>query len=138
MPSVDRLTLAAEALLNGHALPRALVVEAARAELDAARRALAAQRPAPSPAELARAVAARLEHLAQPSLRPVINASGVIIQTNLGRAPLSQAALAAMAAVGAGYSNLEYDLEAGERGFALQPSFSAAVPAHGRPRPRSR
>jgi L-seryl-tRNA(Ser) seleniumtransferase len=52
----------------------------------------------------------------QPSLRPLINATGVIIHTNLGRAPLSAAALSAMQTVGAGYSNLEYDLEAGERG----------------------
>jgi L-seryl-tRNA(Ser) seleniumtransferase len=51
-----------------------------------------------------------------PSLRPVINAIGVIIQTNLGRAPLSEEALAAMAAVSRGYSNLEFELEAGERG----------------------
>ncbi|MCU0493869.1 MAG: L-seryl-tRNA(Sec) selenium transferase [Chloroflexaceae bacterium] len=46
----------------------------------------------------------------------MINGTGVIVQTNLGRAPLSQAALRAMAAVGAGYSNLEFELEAGERG----------------------
>ena len=52
----------------------------------------------------------------QPSLRPVINATGVIINTNLGRAPLSAEAFAAMRAVATGYSNLEYDLEAGERG----------------------
>jgi L-seryl-tRNA(Ser) seleniumtransferase len=115
LPSVEKLAQAAEALLGG-ALPHALVVEAARAELDAARRGLSAQRRAPSPADLARAVAEQLARLAQPSLRPLINASGVIIQTNLGRAPLSAAALAAMEAVGAGYSNLEYDLEAGERG----------------------
>jgi L-seryl-tRNA(Ser) seleniumtransferase len=52
----------------------------------------------------------------EPSLRPVINATGVIIHTNLGRAPLSSAAIEAMAAVSRGYSNLEFDLEAGERG----------------------
>src|SRR5207253_10009807 len=52
----------------------------------------------------------------QPSLRPVINATGVIIHTNLGRAPLSDEAIAAMGAVSRGYSNLEFDLEAGERG----------------------
>jgi L-seryl-tRNA(Ser) seleniumtransferase len=50
------------------------------------------------------------------SLRPVINATGVIVHTNLGRAPLSGAAIDAMAAVSRGYSNLEFDLEAGERG----------------------
>ena len=52
----------------------------------------------------------------EPSLRRVINATGVVIHTNLGRAPLAPSALAAMAAAGAGYSNLEYDIEAGARG----------------------
>src|ERR1051326_5341 len=51
-----------------------------------------------------------------PHLRPVINATGVIINTNLGRAPLSQEALQAVQRVAGGYSNLEYELEAGERG----------------------
>jgi L-seryl-tRNA(Ser) seleniumtransferase len=58
----------------------------------------------------------RLRRLTAPSLRPVINATGVIVHTNLGRAPLSPAALARIAEVGAGYSNLEYDLPAGRRG----------------------
>ena len=51
-----------------------------------------------------------------PSLRPVINATGVIVHTNLGRAPLSPAALARVAEVAGGYCNLEYDLDAGGRG----------------------
>ena len=50
------------------------------------------------------------------SLRPVINATGVVIHTNLGRAPLSDAAIARVAAIARGYSNLEYDLAAGARG----------------------
>ncbi|MGQ9925528.1 MAG: L-seryl-tRNA(Sec) selenium transferase [Chloroflexaceae bacterium] len=119
LPSVDRLILAARAEL-GPATPQALLREAARAELDAARRALqqgmALDPETLSLETLARGVRARVEQWLIPSLRPVINATGVIIQTNLGRAPLSAAALAAMAAVGAGYSNLEYDLERGERG----------------------
>jgi L-seryl-tRNA(Ser) seleniumtransferase len=63
---------------------------------------------------------ARVRHfLAQrmrPSLRPVLNATGVVLHTNLGRAPLPRVALEAIAAVAAGYANLEYDLAAGERG----------------------
>ncbi len=59
---------------------------------------------------------ARAEELLDPSLRPVINATGVILHTNLGRAPLARAARAAVERVAAGYSNLEYDLGAGERG----------------------
>ena len=60
-------------------------------------------------------VAARLRSLVAPRLRRVINASGVILHTNLGRAPLSRAALDAVAAAG-GYSNLELDIDTGRRG----------------------
>jgi len=56
------------------------------------------------------------EDLLQPSLRPVVNATGVILHTNLGRAPLARSARAAVQRVAAGYSNLEYDLAAGGRG----------------------
>ncbi len=69
--------------------------------------------------DLASEVVRSLEDAVAPSLRPVINASGVILHTNLGRAPLSAAALAAMTEVGRGYSNLEFDLDAGERGSRL-------------------
>lgn len=65
---------------------------------------------------LGRAVARRLDDLGRGTLYPVINATGVIIHTNLGRAPLSRAAREAMLEVAAGYCNLEYDLVAGERG----------------------
>ena len=54
--------------------------------------------------------------LAQPSLRPLINATGVVLHTNLGRAPLSEDAIAAMSIISRGYNNLEFDLKAGERG----------------------
>jgi len=62
------------------------------------------------------AAASRLAELFRPSLQPVINATGVIIHTNLGRAPLSDDAIAAMTRIARGYSNLEFDLDAGERG----------------------
>jgi L-seryl-tRNA(Ser) seleniumtransferase len=58
----------------------------------------------------------RARALARPSLRPVINATGVVIHTNLGRAPLGQAAIEHLCAIAGGYSNLEYDLDAGGRG----------------------
>jgi len=67
-------------------------------------------------ASLSGRLARRLERAASPSLVPVINATGVIIHTNLGRAPLSPEAAARVARVASSYSNLEYDLEAGDRG----------------------
>jgi L-seryl-tRNA(Ser) seleniumtransferase len=57
-----------------------------------------------------------LRQAERPALQPVINATGVILQTNLGRAPLSDAAVEQIAAVARGYCNLEFDLETGERG----------------------
>ena len=60
-----------------------------------------------------------MEKWTSPTLVPVINASGVILHTNLGRAPLSNAALKAMATISHGYSNLEFDLETGKRGSRL-------------------
>ena len=58
---------------------------------------------------------AELEKQSQPSLRSVINATGVLLHTNLGRAPLSREALAAVESVSSGYSTLEYDLAKGAR-----------------------
>lgn len=67
------------------------------------------------------ALAAKLETMRAAALQPVVNATGIILHTNLGRAPLSAEALAAVAAVASGYSNLEYDLERGERGSRYSP-----------------
>ncbi len=58
----------------------------------------------------------QIKGLIAPTLRPVINATGVIIHTNLGRAPMSSAAIASVRAAASGYSSLEYDLESGQRG----------------------
>jgi len=116
LPSVDRLlqeeAVAALAARWGHEL----AVEATREVLDAARDAIRGGEPSPQPQALARQVGERLAAKLQPTLRPAINATGVIVHTNLGRAPLSAEARAAMDAVALGYSNLEYDLQAGRRG----------------------
>ncbi len=60
--------------------------------------------------------AAHLEHAFRPSLQPVINATGVVVHTNLGRAPLAEAAIARVAEVARGYATLEYDVARGARG----------------------
>jgi L-seryl-tRNA(Ser) seleniumtransferase len=93
--------------------PRVAVVNAIRAALDDARASEGAPRDNQAWAE---AVGRRLSRIIRPSLRPVINATGVILHTNLGRAPLADAAIDAMSSVARGYSNLEYDIDAGERG----------------------
>jgi L-seryl-tRNA(Ser) seleniumtransferase len=116
LPGVEALTQLLEQRIDGDELPRALLADAARIEIEAARHSIAAGAGAPPVVDLVAGAQRRARALAAPSLRSVVNATGVIIQTNLGRAPLSAAALQAMAEVGAGYSNLEYDLEAGERG----------------------
>jgi L-seryl-tRNA(Ser) seleniumtransferase len=107
LPSVDVLVREA-----GCDAPHALCVREARATL-AERRARGEHATAAALApELRRRVRAALE----PSLRPVLNATGVVLHTNLGRAPLAEAALARVQAVAAGYSNLELDLATGGRG----------------------
>ena len=93
--------------------PRALVTDVTRHVIEAAR--LEGTAPADD-AGWVHAIASRLASRQLPSLRPVINATGVVLHTNLGRAPLAAAALDAMRAVGEGFSNLEYDLGAGSRG----------------------
>ncbi|HXG76020.1 MAG TPA: L-seryl-tRNA(Sec) selenium transferase, partial [Gaiellaceae bacterium] len=109
LPSVDRL-LADERLA---ALPHELAVAAARAVLERAREEVRAGR---DPGPLPEAVLAEIARSLRPSLRRVLNATGVLVHTNLGRAPLGAQALARVADVASGYSNLEYDLERGERG----------------------
>jgi L-seryl-tRNA(Ser) seleniumtransferase len=121
LPGVDVL-LASDAfreLLDR--FPRSRVVDAARRALEEARNRLrqapdGEAAPSRDPREWVASVEARLRRKDRLSLRRVINATGVVLHTNLGRAPLSEAARTAMAAAGRGYTNLEFDLERGERG----------------------
>jgi L-seryl-tRNA(Ser) seleniumtransferase len=112
LPSVDRLSRD-PALAH---LPRELVLHAARDILDEARRATLDGGWPFTLADLPALVAQRVQDATEPRLKSVLNASGVVIHTNLGRAPLSAAALEAARRAGEGYSNLEYDLDAGQRG----------------------
>jgi L-seryl-tRNA(Ser) seleniumtransferase len=119
LPGVDSL-LASEAFQTILAdYPRARVLDSVRDVLVMARGEIGEGRDAPIPAdfsEWARRVEELLVVRDLPSLRGVINATGVVLHTNLGRAPLSEATQLAMARAGQGYSNLEFDLETGERG----------------------
>jgi L-seryl-tRNA(Ser) seleniumtransferase len=117
LPSVDRL-LADERLQSLEAAhSRQLVTDAVRQVLEASRSSIARGQPAPSSDELVASICTEVESLTQITLRPVINATGVVLHTNLGRAPLSQETMAAMNSVSGGYSNLEFDLESGTRSY---------------------
>jgi L-seryl-tRNA(Ser) seleniumtransferase len=109
LPSVDEL-LRDERLGTA---PRALAVAAARDALERAREEIGV---GVDPGDLVERTLAELNRARAPRLRRVLNATGVVVHTNLGRAPLATAALERVAEVGRGYSNLEYDLEDGARG----------------------
>ncbi len=113
LPSVDRVAQVAATQCE---MPDDLLVSAARAEIAAARDGIGRGSGAPSLEALAAAAAERAALLVRDAPRPVINATGVIIHTNLGRAPLSDRALAAVQAAAAGYAALEMDLDTGRRG----------------------
>jgi L-seryl-tRNA(Ser) seleniumtransferase len=116
LPSVDKLLGedATQQLVAAYGHDQ--TVDALRAALDAVRDEVRAGADVPDAAALAARTDALLRARLAPTLRRVINATGVIIHTNLGRAPLSAAAQAAMETVARGYSTLEYDLQAGKRG----------------------
>ncbi len=118
LPSVDAVLAWPEVASALAAHPRPRVVEAVRTALAAARTRL--QETVGRPFEAADVLQA-LARLALPKLRPVLNATGVVLHTNLGRAPLAAAARAQLARVADGYCNLEFDLEAGERGSRFAP-----------------
>ncbi len=115
LPSVDKVL--ADGRIGGlTGYPHELLVGLIRKQLEQARQSILAGRKGVSLDEIVKSVLAWLERLEKPGLRRVVNASGVVIHTNLGRAPLSEATLAAMAEAGRSYSNLEFDLESGARG----------------------
>lgn len=116
LPSVDRLLADQRLRPLAEEYPPSTLVGVIRECLATIRDLVRQGGQPPTYDELVESLVARIPLLLGPSLRPVINATGVIIHTNLGRAPLSKEALQAMATVSRGYSNLEYDLEAGERG----------------------
>jgi L-seryl-tRNA(Ser) seleniumtransferase len=119
LPAIDRVlnALPLSDLTDCH--PHAQLRVAAQQAVDELRRQLlAGKEPHPNlaPEAVARLAAGYLSVLETPSLRRVLNLTGTVLHTNLGRAPLAESALAAVSAVARGYSTLEYDLAAGQRG----------------------
>ena len=113
LPSVSALleTAGVRSLLQNH--PRAVVLDAVRSTVEAARSAGGEQR---TEEQWVESISSMLRESSRSSLRRVINATGVVLHTNLGRAPLAEAAIRAIEQVAEGFSNLEYDIETGARG----------------------
>lgn len=116
IPKMDELLR--EVQMQREELPQTILREALREELDTLRREILEQRRTelPEREHICRQALARARQTAQASLRPVINATGVVLHTNLGRSCLSQRAAQAAYDVARGYSTLEYDVEQGCRG----------------------
>ena len=116
LPSVDALLQTQHLAELIAAYGRPLAVDAVRFTLDGVRSEAKSGFDQPSRDELLARVDRLLAEWTRPSLQPVINATGVILHTNLGRAPLSRAALEAMQSAALNYSTLEFDLTSGKRG----------------------
>ena len=116
LPSVDKV-ISDERIkqLRVH-FPHDLIVYLVRRRLEEARLSITHGRPSPSLDKIVGSILSELQALEQLSLRPVINAGGIILHTNLGRAPLSKEARTAMEVVATGYCNLEFNLDSGTRG----------------------
>jgi len=115
LPAVDEVLRWPE-LVAAAQLPHRLQVAVVRRTIDAVRHAIQSGAAAPSRAEWMTRLSLALERAGRPALRRVVNGTGVVLHTNLGRAPLPAHALDQIVRVAAGYSNLEYDLDAGRRG----------------------
>jgi len=117
LPSIDRLLRQPEVQEIIQSFGRPLTLSAMRTILEELRQvAIQEEQPIPTHAEILNLIQRQLEDWITPTLLPVINASGVILHTNLGRAPLSQATRQAITEIGTGYSNLEFNLTTGKRG----------------------
>ena len=117
LPSVEEVLNAPEIKRLERNLPRTVLTDAVRDELNAARQAIIESRgEQPMPADLPARAARRAMALLSPSLKRVVNASGVIVHTNLGRSVMAQSAVDAVVDVARGYSTLEYSVEGMCRG----------------------
>ncbi len=121
LPAVDKLLHAPVLADLADDIPHALLLEACQSTVESLRQEILTNPESFADVDLsvdhvARLAAERSKELNQPRLRPVINATGTLLHTNLGRAPLSEKALQAVTRVARGYSNLEFDLQKGARG----------------------
>lgn len=116
LPAVHQLLQQPQVEKQLQTAPRHLVVEAIREVLDQLRQEIQQTASVPDDEVITGRVLQLIETKKKPRLRRVINGTGVVLHTNLGRAILSQAAVDAVVKVAGGYSNLEYDLEEGKRG----------------------
>jgi L-seryl-tRNA(Ser) seleniumtransferase len=116
IPSVESLLQHPDLAGLAERAPRPVIVQAVRDTLARLRESLRGGAASMSPDELASRARALAEASLRPNLRPVINATGIILHTNLGRAPLPEAAVEAVQMAARGYSNLELDLATGSRG----------------------
>jgi L-seryl-tRNA(Ser) seleniumtransferase len=116
LPSVDRLLQSESASSLISTFGRPLTLQAIRSVLEQTRESIQRGEPFPPEETILTEVKMKLGIWAEPTLRSVINATGVIIHTNLGRAPLSKDAQAALLDAASGYNTLEYNLRSGKRG----------------------
>ncbi|MFC1949204.1 L-seryl-tRNA(Sec) selenium transferase [Chloroflexota bacterium] len=116
LPSVDRLLSEERIKQLARQYPHDLLVNLARQQLDFERAAISTGSKPPPIDKIIDSIIKIVKTLENPSLRPVINATGVLLHTNMGRSPLSPEAIAAMDTTSRGFSNLELDLNSGRRG----------------------
>ena len=116
LPGVDQLISHPQIASLEAEYPRAFIVNLIRKQLEEARQAIEAGKPCPSINDIVISLRQNLDGLVRPSLRTLINATGVILHTNLGRAPLSKATIVAMSDISGVYNNLEFDVVKGVRG----------------------
>src|SRR6267142_779087 len=132
IPSVDELLLQPRLAALSNRVDRGVVVEVARAVLADLRARIAGDSNstavAVNPGSVEELITAAVERILSRSLQPVINATGVILHTNLGRAPLPEAVVEEFRRTATQYSNLEYDLEAGARGELIEIGDGFRIP----------
>jgi L-seryl-tRNA(Ser) seleniumtransferase len=116
LPSVDRVLSDERLRQLGESYPHHLLSDLVRGELERSRQSIADGGYSPTIEEIVASVSGQVRALGTPRPRPLVNASGVILHTNLGRAPLSKEAMEAMEVASRGYCDLEFDLESGRRG----------------------